>query len=239
MDKKANQYLRGAKLAASLVGLTGLLIAFPAALFGVWTKWQIGWLLASYLYFFSGTVWRGIKYGNLAKRKDDEQVKTPSGRWSLVVFLLGTVSVHWLAIYEFSQLSKSRDDIAAIAFANFSIIYAITAILLTVSAIAINQVAIAQLGAYFDRLTVKPEQQLVTWGLYNSVRNPIYLSYILLFVGYCLVLGSLSSLLLLAITCIVWFGNRIKIEEEMLERQFGQEYRDYKQKTKRLLPLIY
>lgn len=231
-----NQYLRAAKLIAVLLGLSSLLIAVPAALFGVWDRWQIGWLLLSYLCFFSGTVWRGTQYGNLAKRSDDEQVKSYSGRWALAVFLVGIFSVHWLAIYEFSRLSEDRGETTAIAFSS---IYTNIAILATISAIAIVQTAIKQLGAYFDRLTVKPEQQLVTSGLYSTIRNPIYLSYILLFLGYCLVLRSTWSLLLLAVVCTVWFGNRIKIEEEMLERQFGQEYRAYKQNTKKLFPLLY
>lgn len=237
-----NQYLRAAQLIASLLGLTSLLIAVPAALFGVWEQWQICWLLLSYLCFFSGTVWRGIRYGNLAKRSDDEQVKSYSGRWALAVFLLGIVSVHWLAIYEFARLQENQIETTAIAFSSIYSIYALStviAISVMFSAIAINQTAIKQLGAYFDRLTIKPEQHLVTSGLYSTVRNPIYLSYILLFLGYCLVLSSIWSLLLLAVVCTVWFGNRIKIEEDMLERQFGQEYRAYKQKTKKLFPLLY
>jgi protein-S-isoprenylcysteine O-methyltransferase Ste14 len=115
----------------------------------------------------------------------------------------------------------------------------IVAIFLIVSSIIINQVAVRSLGKFFDRLTIKPEHQLVTTGIYTLVRHPIYLSYILLFAGFCTMLQSSFSLVLLAGVCIVWFGNRIALEEEMLEKEFGDEYKTYQQQTKRLFPFIY
>ena len=113
------------------------------------------------------------------------------------------------------------------------------AILLIISSILINQTAIRTLGEFFDRLTIKPEHQLITTGIYSQVRHPIYSSYILLFTGFCLMLQSIVSFGLLALVCIVWFGNRMMIEEEMLEKEFGDQYRAYQQKTKKLFPFIY
>jgi protein-S-isoprenylcysteine O-methyltransferase Ste14 len=80
------------------------------------------------------------------------------------------------------------------------------------SSIIINQAAVGTLGKLFDRLTIKPEHQLVTSGIYSLVRHPIYLSYILLFSGFCLLLPSIIALGILFLICLVWFGNRIAIE---------------------------
>ena len=52
-------------------------------------------------------------------------------------------------------------------------------------------------------------------------------------------LQSLWGLGLLMAVCIVWFGNRIGIEEQMLEGEFGEEYQAYCQTTKRLFPYVY
>lgn len=115
----------------------------------------------------------------------------------------------------------------------------VSAIALIGAAIAVNQVAIKTLGKFFDRLTIKSDHQLVTDGIYSLIRHPIYTSYILLFIGFCLMLQSLWGSVLLLVVCVVWFGNRIAIEEQMLEERFGEEYRSYCQQTKRLFPYVY
>ncbi len=113
------------------------------------------------------------------------------------------------------------------------------AITLIVAAIVLSQIAILTLGKFFDRLTIKTDHQLVKEGIYSMVRHPIYSSYLLLFTGFCTMLQSLSGLGLLAIISMIWFGSRIQIEEAMLIDQFGDEYRNYQQQTKRLIPFVY
>ena len=115
----------------------------------------------------------------------------------------------------------------------------LVAIGLVCTAILVNQVAIKTLGKFFDRLTIKVDHQLVTDGIYSVVRHPIYTSYILLFLGFCTMLQSLWGSGLFLATCAIWFGNRITIEERMLEERFGEEYQSYCQQTKRLFPYVY
>jgi protein-S-isoprenylcysteine O-methyltransferase Ste14 len=52
-------------------------------------------------------------------------------------------------------------------------------------------------------------------------------------------LQSLWGSCLLLVTCVVWFGSRIGIEEQMLQERFGDEYLSYCQQTKRLFPYVY
>ncbi len=224
--------LRGLRLIAALTGFITLLILLPAILFGAIARWQVIFLSVAYFCFFLGTVWRVVKHGEIADRSEDEQLKRPSGRLAVIVQLVGIVAVHWLALYDFSRFPpveiSTGDRLAAIA-----------AISLLACSIFISQAAIRTLGKFFDRLTIKPDRHLVDTGIYSIVRHPIYLSYILLFAGYCTLLQSFLSLGLLAAVCMVWFGNRIAIEEEMLEQQFGEAYRAYQQKTKKLFPFVY
>lgn len=81
------------------------------------------------------------------------------------------------------------------------------------------------------------KQKLVTAGVYSVVRHPLYLSGLLLLAGTNLYFGNswswLSTMLVLIVTLY-----RIPVEEKQLETRFGQEYTDYKQKTKALLPWI-
>ena len=215
-----------------LLGFISILILLPVYKLGMAGNSIVIFLAISYFVFFLGTVWRVIRYGELANRQDDRQVQSNTGRWASVITIVGLLSCHWLAIYTFSNQSGALTPTIDKALT-------IIGLCLIVSAILVSQVAIKTLGKFFDRLTIKTDHQLVTEGIYSLVRHPIYTSYILLFLGFCLMLQSLLGLGLLAITCIVWFGSRISIEEKMLEEKFGEKYQLYCQQTKRLFPYVY
>ena len=71
---------------------------------------------------------------------------------------------------------------------------------------------------------------LVTTGLYSRIRNPIYVFSALLILGIIIWLGKPLYLLVFAVlvpTQIV----RSRKESAVLEAKFGEEYREYKQKT--------
>ena len=218
-------------LTLALVSLITLLMVLPALLFGVFLKWQVIVLALSYFCFFLATVWRTIKYGELAQRSQDEQVKSRAGRLASIALVIGILAVHWFAIYDFSQ-ERFLDNYADTALTTVAIFFII-------SSIIVNQTAVRTLGIFFDRLTIKRSHQLVNTGIYSRVRHPIYLSYILLFIGFCTMMQSIISFVLLAVVCLVWFGNRMAIEEEMLTKEFGNEYKIYQQQTKKLFPFIY
>lgn len=179
-----------------------------------------------------GAVWRVVRYGQLASRQDDRQVQVTSGRIASLIRVVGLLSVHWLALYTFSLQDQTRNTV-------INQYLTVAAILLVCSAILVNHIAIKTLGKFFDRLTIQSDHQLVTDGIYRFIRHPIYTSYILLFFGFCIMLQSLWEFGLLLIVCVVWFGNRIVIEEQMLKERFGEEYQFYCQQTKRLFPYIY
>ncbi|MEH2068419.1 MAG: isoprenylcysteine carboxylmethyltransferase family protein [Nostoc sp.] len=200
----------------------------------IWScrKLESNFLSISYFVFFLGTVWRVVRYGQLASRQEDRQVQATSGRVASVITIVGLLSVHWLTLYTFSLQQQTLN-------AAVDQCLTVTGIALICSAILVSQVAIKTLGKFFDRLTIKSDHQLVTDGIYSFIRHPIYTSYILLFLGFCLMLQSLWGSGLLLMLCVVWFGNRIAIEEQMLEERFGEEYHSYSQQTKRLFPYIY
>ena len=89
-----------------------------------------------------------------------------------------------------------------------------------------------------SRLQIAEGQQLVKDGLYKHVRHPLYLGEILRNFGIVLIFSSGYGILLVLIGA-VFLLVRIKREEEMLVEAFGPDYKDYKRKTKRLIPHIY
>lgn len=79
----------------------------------------------------------------------------------------------------------------------------------------------------------KPTTALVVDGPYRLSRNPIYLGMAALYVGLAFLLGILWSLLFLPFVLIAVDRLIIAREEPYLERKFGQDYVEYKERVRR------
>lgn len=84
---------------------------------------------------------------------------------------------------------------------------------------------------------VKQKQTLTTTGIYSYVRNPIYFGLLLAAIGAGLVGESYIFLIFMA--CSVFVYIQSKREEKILEEHFGKEYRDYKKRSKMLIPFVF
>ncbi len=93
-------------------------------------------------------------------------------------------------------------------------------------------------GFYTARLGIQPGHRQIATGPYRLVRHPGYLGEIASISGVSLALSSLvgMAMAIFLIPLLIW---RMGTEEEMLLAQFGDEYREYMQRTKRLIPGIY
>ncbi len=95
------------------------------------------------------------------------------------------------------------------------------------------------LGKSFHSFVVSKEgQQLVTSGPYRWVRHPIYSAYLLSYLGG----GLLASNLVLTFVPLIFFSlmiiERIPREEELMRREFGEDYHQLEKHTGRLLPKL-
>ena len=88
-------------------------------------------------------------------------------------------------------------------------------------------------------LRIEEEHRLVTTGIYGVIRHPIYGGGLIGVVGLYTAFRSLVVLVAVTAIYFVVIRHRLLFEEEMLVEEFGDEYRDYMKKTKRLIPLIY
>src|SRR5262249_16443362 len=92
---------------------------------------------------------------------------------------------------------------------------------------------------FYDRrirvISLKPQSSLITSGPYGFSRNPLYLGgNVFIFLGAALVLGSPTALVATAVHLPV-LDRFIQREEAQLERQFGEQWQDYKQRVRRWL----
>ncbi|MHA2426331.1 MAG: methyltransferase family protein [Candidatus Thorarchaeota archaeon] len=88
------------------------------------------------------------------------------------------------------------------------------------------------------RLRIVKGHKLVSHGYYKHIRHPIYTGEI--FRNYCIpfILSAVWGVVFMTIA-IIFLLFRIRIEERMLVEAFGEEYDEYRSKTKKLIPYIY
>jgi protein-S-isoprenylcysteine O-methyltransferase Ste14 len=112
-------------------------------------------------------------------------------------------------------------------------------ILLIFLGILVRQSSIAILGRFFS-LTVQiaEDHKVVEKGPYRFVRHPSYTGVLVTFIGLGLAVQSWGALLLLLVVFGVSFGYRMRVEEQTLLKELGQDYASYMRRTKRLIPFI-
>jgi len=88
-------------------------------------------------------------------------------------------------------------------------------------------------------LEIRESHELITTGVFRYIRHPMYAS---------LLIGAVSSLFLTAnmlVFAVIAMGvgcfifTRLHDEELLMEKQFGEAYKNYKKNSKRLLPFIW
>lgn len=82
---------------------------------------------------------------------------------------------------------------------------------------------------------VKTEHQLVTEGPYRITRHPIYTGILGMTIGSAFSLGE-GLIFLGLIFVLLFFLNRIRIEEQLMTQTFGDQYLRYKKSTPQLIP---
>lgn len=110
-------------------------------------------------------------------------------------------------------------------------------VVLTLAGFALLQWAQVSLGkSWSDAPRMMKEQVLITSGPYQFIRHPIYTAFIL-------ILGSTLLISANWFIGLAWLGmtvlevaSRVGFEESLMLEYFGDQYRDYMQKTGRLLP---
>lgn len=96
------------------------------------------------------------------------------------------------------------------------------------------------LGEYYTRtLRTAERQSLIDRGPYRVVRHPGYLGVLMLWVGAGLATANWIATVLIALVMFVAYNYRIQSEEQMLAAAFGEEYRRYAGRTRRLIPFLF
>ncbi|MDD2352807.1 MAG: isoprenylcysteine carboxylmethyltransferase family protein [Atribacterota bacterium] len=78
---------------------------------------------------------------------------------------------------------------------------------------------------------------IVTEGVFNIVRHPMYFGSILLFFSFVILSNSVLALLVWILICIFYYFIS-RYEEKLLINKFGDEYKEYQKKVPMFIPFI-
>ena len=116
----------------------------------------------------------------------------------------------------------------------------IPALLMFTAGLGIRCAAIKRLGRFFTtNISIQHNHQLVVDGLYRRVRHPAYTGLLIALAGTGLAMGDFIAMLILTVPAYYVFSYRIEIEEKLLVKKFGTEYREYCKRTGKLFPRIF
>jgi len=87
-------------------------------------------------------------------------------------------------------------------------------------------------------LPFMPTQKLLVIGPFKQCRNPMTFGTILLYLGIGILIGSLSSIVVVLLFAGLLLTYIKRIEERELAVRFGQEYLDYKAVTPFIIPRL-
>jgi protein-S-isoprenylcysteine O-methyltransferase Ste14 len=199
----------------TLVGGMIQLLMFPLALFlaAGTLAWPAGWIFLILLYSFVGATVRRLARHNPALLEERMSVFKPNqnGRDNMFLLLLA-VSVVWLVLmpldavrFHWSQVPIWLQGVGALTLVgSFALIY-----------LTFRE------NAYLTptvRIQQEWGQTVVSSGLYQYVRHPMYSGFFLFFVGVALLLGSAFGLIL-SLVLIGLFVRRAVLEEHLLREE--------------------
>lgn len=149
-----------------------------------------------------------------------------------------SLSVLWVTIMTsiglgvlFSVLKVAEIDSPYASYIGFALI---------LIGLVIRWTAILTLWKYFTvDVAIASDHKLLVHGLYKFARHPSYTGGLISFLGLGLYLGDWASIAVIFVPVCAAFIYRITVEEKALIAHFGDEYRQYAAKTKRLVPGIY
>jgi protein-S-isoprenylcysteine O-methyltransferase Ste14 len=180
----------------------------------------------------------------------------------LVVVIYATIPAYWLAIHPFAAFWRLRRGAVMPLVGLIWLALMIAAALLTWPLLAFTAIAspwarltalaFAVPGIYVYRnvragfsraqligqAEMRPSehaQALVTSGLRQRIRHPIYLGHLLIISAWTLAGGTWAHIALWLLA-LATGAVMIRFEEEELVQRFGQEYREYQKRVPAIVP---
>jgi protein-S-isoprenylcysteine O-methyltransferase Ste14 len=165
------------------------------------------------------------------KRSSDSSQARDHGSLNLIVIL-------WWVGIAMAVLMSSLLPQAAISWKRTSVF--LVGICFVLMGVTLRWYSAAVLGKYFTfDVAIQGGQTLIEVGPYRYVRHPSYSGALLSLLGFGLALGNWAGLAA-ALSCLGFaYFYRIPIEEQALTAALGDVYKQYMNRTWRLVPFLF
>lgn len=177
----------------------------------------------AYLIIIAGIVIWFYPFVPAHQKTGPAAVVNRTSRWGMLLQFLA-FTLLWQGKFWIRPLPSWRLLISILAFA-----LAITLSWTSSRALVGQLRADAALGA---------DHRLIRSGPYSLVRNPIYLSMLLLLSAIGIVIASWQLFLAALIAFVIGTEIRVRTEEKLLASHFGEEFSNYKRSTPAYIPFL-
>ena len=178
--------------------------------------------------------WGVIRYRpNIKSRKIQisHKSRTPVERFSMIVSSLGLgyIPLVWIVTDFLDPFDYTP---------NLGLIVLGACVLL--GALILFRITHKALGKMWSHsLDLRKDHKLVTSGIYEKVRHPMYTAFWVWAVGALLLLPNWIA----GLSGVIGFGTlyflRVGQEEKMMLDEFGEEYSNYMKRTNRIIPKLF
>jgi protein-S-isoprenylcysteine O-methyltransferase Ste14 len=86
-------------------------------------------------------------------------------------------------------------------------------------------------------VTLKRDHELIDDGPYRWVRHPIYTGLLVALAGAALAVGEWRGVIAVALAAVALW-RKLRLEEAVMRRQFGDTYDRYAARTRALIPFV-
>ena len=155
--------------------------------------------------------------------------------WPAVIYLILALTGFFVIFYDFWKLQNLSFQLYIPVITGI-ILIGIGGFFRIKSRTILKKAGFNMVNSY--KLQIVSDHRLITEGVYSYIRHPLYLGEIIRNIGLAVLFSSLYGLVVMIIANL-FLVVRIQAEEKMLVSEFGEEYEEYKSRTKKLLPYIY
>jgi protein-S-isoprenylcysteine O-methyltransferase Ste14 len=144
------------------------------------------------------------------------------------------IALLFVAVFIYSFSDKMYQYLVPISNLMKDVFLIIALILIHLSLLWISVAQYQMSNSWRVGIDENNKTELITKGLFSYSWNPIFLGMIISVAGIFFILPNTLTFFLMLTTYIV-IQIQIRLEEEFLEKQHGEQYLIYKKTTKRLL----
>jgi protein-S-isoprenylcysteine O-methyltransferase Ste14 len=190
--------------------------------------------IAKAVWVFGVVAWFVVRWPHQMKARKTPVARSAGGLRDRILL---TISFTGLGIIPSIYVATGAPQFAEYAF---SPLQGILGVLLMAGALILFRVTHKQLGRNWSvTLDTRKTHKLVDTGIYAHVRHPMYSAFWLLALAQAALLPNWFAGLAGPVAWSTLFFLRVGREEKLMIDTFGEQYRRYMQRTKRVLPWVY